>query len=275
MMNAMKNARGVISTQSSVTIQCYHDPSEIGERREAYDKNETKFFQPVGDLITNNIHAKELVFQRIRARSVKGPGARAAQPVSSALNGLSSPVNIDDHDNEESILGKSIRFIGIACTDTFIGDASNSQTQLTVRVKGTDTIMNNSTVNIEVGDVIVWQIPTKIEYEQIKQFIKDRIELNYTSSGDWVSKEKVMLMTIPYQEAQKNLARLIEELQQNISEDLFKMDDEVKFSKDKFKEVTKQIIISIYPFMEELDRRKIGRALSSARPGQPFDILLC
>ena len=292
--------RGVISTQASVTIQCVHDFQEVNDRNSSRESNDDSIVAyPVNRAYDSSvgIRAKELVYQHVNAR-VGRSGMSKAQPVMSVLNGMYARKNGNEvMVNHEEFLSTKIRFMGVACMDTVFGDAATTQTQLTVRTRGTETIVNYSTVPIKMGDMILWKIPTDAELKQIREFQQGRNEI---LDNTWQNDQRVLLMTVPY-DTQKldGIDKMLEQMTTSILNppllpDRKPIDDLVDLIKkannkpkpttttttnnqptsEEVKKALSKVFHQAFEQRDRLDHRKIGRALSSAKPGQPFDILL-
>lgn len=246
------NSKGVISTQASVTIQCTQDTISLRDRVQVSKTNDGKcivYKTTLPHIVADvtNIRTKELVYHSHgTSRSVRG-----AIPVHSILNGLYVNGNPKDEKTDINELSKSIRFIGVACTPTNLGDASDNQTQLTVRTRGTETILNTSTEDINVGDTIMWEIPTKEQWSTVCTNIKNR--RGNTPAYDIENEDsRVLLMTVPFKHKSFHdaLSKLL-----------------------VFNLVEVETIVENHT--RKIESHKIGKALSSAKSGCPFDIMLC
>lgn len=290
----------MISTQASVTIQCTHDFQEVNDRNAckdnlndksivAYDVNRA-YDSSVG------IRAKELVYQHVNARTGRS-GISKAQPVMSVLNGMYARKNGNENVVDiEEFLSTKIRFMGVACMDTVFGDAATTQTQLTVRTRGTETIINYSTVPIKIGDMILWKIPNAAELKQIREFQQGKNEI---LDNTWQNDQRVLLMTVPYdpsklggidtmidemtssvlklqqpQQQQKPIDELVSAIQKHAPTAKKPTNTNQEEGKTDIKKALGKLLNQAFEQRDRLDHRKIGRALSSAKPGQPFDILL-
>ena len=293
---------GNVSTQGSVTIQCTHDVEDMRNRRNyvGYTKKDggdaiVVYDAPLADAPSQGIRANDLVYQSITSRVPKSFLSKSAQPVLSALNGLycnhdASQV-FEGEDERIAELSKKIRFIGVACTDTYFGTQENTQTQVTVRTRGTHTILNNSTVPINFGDLVMWKIPNTEERKQLAEQRADRYTgtLSYAQANESI----VQLMTVPYSHAEYDISSILGD--EKITTLLNKLTAEVTHktsrgsssrsageqSQNKSNEIKDCIANILKTYLhqelsakEDAERRIIGRALSFAKPGTPIDILL-
>jgi len=261
----------VISTQASVTIQCTQDVSSIRDRITMNNnaKADSKYDCYAPKLVTmspeiTNIRTKELVYHcHSNAR-----GSRGAVPVHSALNGL--------YKDKEKDWEKSIRFIGVACTPTNLGDAANTQSQLTVRTRGTETIMNNGPDHIHIGDLVAWKVPSEEEWKNVTDQVKSRRGMVPAYDTDFEG-QRVLLMTVPFtfkMEKKIGIDFDVTELNTYVSQKKTARQEKISIE-----ELVEHFKISLelnklVEYNRAFEERKIGKALSSAAPGCPFDILL-
>jgi hypothetical protein len=292
---------GHVSTQASVTIQATHDVEDMRNRRNyvgyTHKPGETVvvYDAPLGDAPLQGIHTNELVYQSISSRVPKSFLSKNAQPVLSALNGLfchhkqgEAPVSEEQKIAE---LSRKIRFVGVACTDTYFGDQANTQTQVTVRTRGTHTILNNSTVPINFGDIVMWKIPTAEERKQLDAQRKERHTgtLTYAQANENI----VQLMTVPYNHNRHDISAMtddtkIDELHAKLTSEVVGKPQSKSSSaaaaaqktaaaaetKKLIKDMINDHISHELASKEDVHRRIIGKALSHAKPGHTFDILL-
>jgi hypothetical protein len=270
-----------------------HDLADMRNRRSYVDKTKPHgiilYKVPLGDAPSRGIQTNDLVYQSVSSRVPKSVLSKYQQPVVSALNGLychapphaAAPVDEDDEDAEIAELSRQIRFVGVACTDTYFGDQSNTQTQVTVRTRGTHTILNNSTTPINFGDLVMWQIPTKA---QCKTLAEDRATrtgpaVTYAQANTYT----VQLWTVPYDHSKYDFTgRLrdnpaIDELLNGINKAAAqqpKTKSVVDPSKNAIRKLLSDFLDKAAQSKEDAQRRVFGRAISTAKAGQPFDILL-
>lgn len=253
-----------IHAQAPVVIQCTYDENDYHERWRQKDiqNNPDYHVYPVAmtEGKSNQINVNDLVFQIGSSRVPRSHPLKIAPAVASALNGLivrkTRSTKVNQHLSDEDLiaeLSKGIRFIGVSLHDTFDDKNGNKQKQLSVRVAGTATIRNNSDQIIHIGDIICWAIPKKNEQESLRSYLLAQSDVDPTDT-------KIRLMTVPMR--YENIRPT--EVQNMI-------DQQNQFSREDLEK-----ILDLYHEKKmEMESRKIGKALSFARPGEEFDILLC
>lgn len=286
-----------IHTQAPVVIQCQFDENDFLERwRVKNIKNDyVKFEVEVSEGKANDISINDLVFQVGSSRNPRSTPLKTAPAVSSSLNGLCVRKMPNEKRSDHDLLQDGIRFIGVALQDTYNNKNGNKQKQLSVRVGGTVTIKNNSTKNIHLGDTILWSIPTRADMAMLTTMKQNNL---FNTEYD-VLDHKVRLMTVPYDakehgvDAQINLERMTENDPQKHTDietaminllDFFGVDLSTTFDglspeqnedkSKKFNQMVQGLVNSISDYHKDLERRKIGKALSFTKPGGDFDILL-
>jgi hypothetical protein len=183
----------------------------------------------------------------------------------------------------QSIRSK-INFVGVPLIAVDARNA-NAKDTVSIAISGSQTINNTSEHQVHVGDKIVWDIPTSFNSE---------------SKSKITPKSKHVFLTVPYDDAiDKNVGGYVSDLisalqtptypddQRNIQEvkvqyvQLVRNIAEKKFSENSTNEEilkTADFALGYTQAMRELiddvNDRVIGIALSSARPGEAFDIFL-
>lgn len=291
-----------IHEQGSVKIQCTYDVSDFIERwrvKDSSHKDYVIYHEPVIDGTSNDIYLNDLVFQVGSSRIPRSTPLKNAPAVCSTLNGLCvRKADKKDTRTDHEILTDGIRFIGVSLHDTFHKENGNEKKQITVSVAGTRTIQNNSNCDIFIGDTILWAIPTKQDLDTLR-----KEEPYHYESGTKKNDKKVRLMTVPYDPKIHDIDRQFEV--KNVFDDkkpgsaieksfrdLFSLfakmtgTDESDIpdllksltthpDKDKLNSACTKIMHTVTGHIRDLERRKIGKALSYAKAGEDFDIFLC
>ena len=166
--------------------------------------------------------------------------------VFSSANGLI--ISAEDAQNANTLQERvelvrdRLEFAGIASNRAIYDPNNNANEEgLAVQVGGLQTIYNNSDQEIMAGDIVLWDMPKL-----------DSVHGRPINRFPGVPHEKKLFATVPYKsDILKN--QLMDMCNANGSE------------------------VAVSQFLKlhnTVQRRVIGKALSTARPGQPFDILL-
>jgi len=130
---------------------------------------------------------------------------------------------------------ENIVFVGVACNRA-IYDPSNHANEegLAVQIGGLQTIYNTGEGDIYAGDIVIWDEPAA----------------SYKSSSDSKMKWRPKFPGIPHEKALFTVRRL---------------------SGDDFRDGAAAITVAQ---LIDLQKRVVGKSMSTAKKGQPFDILL-
>ena len=190
----------------------------------------------------HSIQPYELCIRNKRTKLVRhAPNDTDIQCFSSA-NGM---YTLDGSDKEQK--RDTLQFAGVASNRAAYDPNNNAnESHLAVQVGGLQTMYNTSTGDIHAGQVIVWDMPS-LTAGQLRI--------------PGVRKSKLLFQTVPYDSRAKGKydSALNEALAAAGVEDAAKQ----KALKKAFAEAHARV-----------QSRVIGKALSSAKKGKPFDILL-
>jgi hypothetical protein len=310
-------------------VQGTHDTTHLYNSTQAKKEGNIMFSAKAStDPNVNSILANDLVFCVGTSQLARSMASKLnnAIPVISSLNGLyvrrpkGDPVKYDDNEEEDDRiknykLSKVIRFMGLAVNGTNVSSAQGDghKTQLTIRTKGTASIVNTGANCLRPGDTLVWALPTSKE-----------IDVQFSRRGPYEGRfnSKVRLNILPRQAAEKNYnIQLLESLGegnkksglQSSASGLFAIaiktllfaamkpdagEEGVQIVNDKEelaelgkdsgdsdelrifmrKSVTKELVTRLFAAFTEIqsdmDRRVIGRCLSFGKPGEQIDVLV-
>jgi hypothetical protein len=186
------------------------------------------------------------------------------------------------HLSDRAVLRDTVCFVGVAATPIDYMN-KNQKDNLAVQVSGSCSIWNTGGYNIRPGQKIIWDMPSgpsgnlkrkTIMGEPLNKqlFAVMPLECAYTDGG--------------HQTAYDFVSGLIE-THPHLDKDKVGKTEEAKMLSAKLEELAAvptggsrvkpmkeylQLVISMY---EEMRSRVIGVALSGARPGESFDIMLC
>ena len=186
----------------------------------------------------------------------------------------------------KNFIRKKLNFVGVPLIPI---DARNSNAKDTVSIaiSGSQTIDNTSKYNIHVGDKIVWDVPDSFSGTPSE------------SKPQLQNKTKHVFLTVPYEHAVSDTSGgYVTDLINAIQSNSFPDDQNVQMVRTQYVEMVNEILArvpagstadqitaSIGPAalgytqamrhtIDEVNDRVIGVALSSARPGEAFDIFL-
>ena len=183
--------------------------------------------------------------------------------VISSLNGLQRPKNEPLEETQ-----KRFRFVGFADIESLYTSTGVQNEDSVVQVSGLRTTINTGESHIKAGDQIYWSFP---KYEHAARKKKVLVALNPVRNYYFYSKEnmKALLQQGGRRERLQNITAEFEKCMRELSGVV----DERFFEcwATFMSEVTKEFII---PQFEQMKSNIIGTAMSSAKPNEPFDILV-
>lgn len=258
------------------------------------------------DLI--EIQKYELVYMcknKSRIAANNGIGASSI-PVLSTLNGAYHRMNPSlkaQKLSEDKVLAHNVEFVGIALTDAnnhTVKKGNRPVSTTTIQIAGLNSITNNGVENIIAGDLVAWKVPDSNAVQNRKK-------------KNGLSPDKVVLQPLPYKNMQNVLgSELVESIVDaqatgfvppyavNIVNGLMELcnvidsgsspsgtplpplDDAKRNAiRTRFKNYGDETNAAVMKIMKglldtqlEYERHIIGRATSSAAPGEDFDIYL-
>ena len=178
--------------------------------------------------------------------------------VFSSANGMLIPTDTPGARNSDlqgrlEAVRDRLEFAGIASNRAIYDPNNNANEEgLAVMVGGLNTIYNNGPTDIKAGDIVLWDMPEldEVHHQPINRF-------------PGIPREKKLFSTKSYSSKDA-----IEKIKQKIEAAGLDGDTETDESRaQKLAEVTFRVL-------HDMQRRVIGKALSTAKRGQPFDILL-
>lgn len=242
-----------ITEQARAVINAHRDIHEFTKRDKNSDTDsQKKLYNAHSTDSTKSILNGELVFSNKKTdrRSNKRKLNRISDCyVYSSFNGIStkSETRVDE-DELRKIIKKDIVFMGVSELTSNHKHGVHNDDEVVVQVGGTRTIINNGDGPVNVGDLIMWDLPTPSEHQH---------RIDYPG----VSNSKVLPQIKVYD---------------SMVEDAW---DKVKKNKDDIAvnsvgpgELLKSL--NTYEKMRDDKQCIIGKAVSSAAPGKPFDIIL-
>jgi hypothetical protein len=288
---------GAATAQGSVVIQCMQDVSDLTDRVVANDSQDpcyVKYAVPVSEN-DFNIDVGNLVYQVGTGRGSRG-GGRNAPPVSAALNGIYARLP-DAGAAALAALGEgalidqlsqNMRVFGVSLGATTFGDGATTSTQISVRTRGTCTIVNNSTTTISAGDVVLWKIPDTAERAALKQLSDDQKSGGTPFEHNWSHNRKTLLMTVPLKHSDipsmlVSTHDVFTSTTSTVGAHLKKMataggvavrPNASNDQKDEYVQKYNALVGSILDQQQKIKHRTIGKALTTARAGHTFDILI-
>lgn len=210
-------------------------------------------------------------------------------------------------------LSNGIRFIGAALGSTTPNpdDLADQKTQLTVRTQGTMSIFHSGDTNLRPGDTLVWKIPTKKEMETfIHRFGRsmqkiplmtapmrkeyDRLDVSILkvagkANDKQVKKDIVTSVDIFASKLVKLLGVALNNGNVD-ADDYDSMDPShanhnsydkrattavaAMAAKPMFQSAVKELVSALSGVMLDVEKRKIGKVLSYAKPGDKVDVLI-
>lgn len=286
MQNMIGAGSGISKTtpQASIIVNSLVDTDEIYSRGRAGPNTVYSTHAAEADTVVQ-VKRGELCLtkrQNAVANIVRKEGVAPSLKVLSSLNGLS----IDGFDKALSTEMKELMlwayakrnlwFVGTAQGDKSHDMIANGSVSLAIRVSGSDTIINSAhdtkhNDTIYPGDTVAWCMPTPGAGA-------------YVRSGE--PKGKVMPIVHKYKphERLEKLIRMVKGLNGDQRRTLTKADDtfeeiDVLLADRDIQAMSPDLLVKVAKLLMHLkaewcDSMVIGKALSEASPGQPFDILL-
>lgn len=269
-----------------------------------FRKHQKQYYSPFGDVTTEEVFdlkTRELAF--MLKKSTDSFVQRNVNPqkdhelrVFSSANGLPDFFsNIRDQNADIASIRDSIVFAGVPLVDIRAGNENQSDA-VAVMVSGSTTIFNTGSFDIGVGDIILWDLPvvdgTPSAARPAQPYgivtrkkLFRTVPLSFASlgangatqsaaSGDTVrglfeSLQKKAIVGGAQRVGKGDFDARRAEIWQTLTDDVHKA---AKDSDDEgFKRALGNMLLGWTAEWEALMRRKIGVALSNARPGQQFD----
>ena len=179
---------------------------------------------------------------------------------------------------------KKMNFVGVPLIAVDARNA-NAKDTVSIAISGSQTINNTSEHQVHVGDKIVWDIPTSFNSDSLS-----KVE----------PKSKHLFLTVPYDDAiDKNMGGYVSDMITALQTPTFPDDQRnIQEVRKQYVQMAKGILTSglkpessaeailrtaglalgytqaMRELIDDVNDRVIGIALSSARPGEAFDIFL-
>ena len=210
-------------------------------------------------------------------------------------------------------VSESIRFLGVSLGSTVPNpdDPSDQKTQITVRAQGTMAIHHNGKANLQPGDTLLWKIPTskdldsarekgnvarfgrnnmkrclmtvplRKEYETLDLTVENVFKSVSDNTGskhnpsnaseEFASELLDILSAVGIDQTNKKQGfNLIEK--NDVAGRLLRADIADYFTQNP--QHMKNLVQSFYKLILDIERRKIGKVLSYAKPGEKVDIII-
>lgn len=234
-----------ITEQGRAVVNGHRDLDELKSRDDHFtSRNVTKLYSdPITDG-TKSIIVGELVFsnkRRGRVNHKRKLSKISDLAVFSSFNGAYVKNNTGD---ARLTKRNEIQFMGVSELTSVHRDGAYNDDEVVVQIGGTRTIVNNGHLPINVGDLVMWDLPTEAEHRGRQAY-------------PGIPNNKVLAKTVVYNGSDILACK---ELEKAID------DGDIQKVKEKFNKAR--------DLMADHKRRIIGKALSKAAPGNPFDILL-
>ena len=245
-----------LTTQGRVAVNAVrdHQDTRIRQRDRRIDPTGTVFGERFADE-DQSIEPHELCLMFTAAKGRNAVPSDTDFNVFSNANGLRPRKRSRGSTNEtpekrrkrqRAALYEELQTAGIASNRARYDPTNTANEEmLAIQIGGLQTIYNTGNLPINAGHVIVWELP-----ENANSRDRPRIQ--------GVEKSKLLFQTVPYEAAAKKVSD-----EQRAAVAAFKRDD------DADKLITALITLDL-----QLRKRVLGKALSCAKPGKPFDLML-
>ena len=210
-------------------------------------------------------------------------------------------------------VSESIRFLGVSLGSTVPNpdDPSDQKTQITVRAQGTMAIHHNGKANLQPGDTLLWKIPTSKDLDAAQQkgnvarFGRNNMKkclmtvpLRKEYETLDLTIENVFKSVLGKPTSKHDPSNASEEFASELFEILSAVgidDNDKKSGFDAIEQNNdvaensrrntadffiqnpqhmKNLVQSFYKLILDIERRKIGKVLSYAKPGEKVDIII-
>ena len=271
-----------ITQAGRVVVNANLDLEELGHRRtcELKPTSKTKRLYenaPIDDKYMHIVPGEPLLMY-IKRASVGGVKKRKIIKdtdlvVFSSLNGILCKHN-DDHEDLENF----VTFVGFADIQTLFNSEGHTRVDAVAQVGGLRTTVNTGNSYISAGDIIYWSLPSE---EQARGKGKIVATLNPVRTHDPFNAQRLQKLleegfgadeqdeTADPTDSQA-LAVYVDAIRRRLDESPELLNSNA-FWADTMSALCKHVF---EPEYKKIKSRVVGRALTSAKPGQHFDIII-
>ena len=247
-LNDLNGIKTPITHAGRVVYNAQRDSVETHRRRSKRGRDGKTALYPNSDVNDENhsIQPYELCVRNKRAKLVRWAPNDTDIHVFSSANGMYSW----DGNKDPGAKRATLQFAGVASNRAAYDPRNNANEEhLAVQVGGLQTMYNTSNGEIHAGQVILWDMP-------------DQNAGKLKIPG--VPKDKLLFQTVPYNSTEKG------KYDQALDTALTTYDND-DGDANAARVTLKKAFADAHA---RLQSRVIGKALSSAKSGKPFDILL-
>ena len=246
-----------LTTQGRVAVNAIrdHQDTRIRQRDLRIDPTNTVFGERFADEDQSiEPHELCLMFTKSQGRNAVPSdtdfnvfsNANGLRPRKRLRKGASSETQTERRKRQREALYEELQTAGVASNRARYDPTNTANEEmLAVQIGGLQTMYNTGNVPINAGHIIVWDLP-----EEANSRERPRIR--------GTNKSKLLFQTIPYEVAAKKVS-----LAQKKAVEAYDGD------KDADKLIKALVALDL-----QLRKRVVGKALSCAKPGKPFDLML-